>query len=215
MSDSDMIPLGAAIAADVLAAFHFPGGATLARAADAHLAKKRREAADILIEEISQGYHGPISFEEHDLDPLIETILRFSKAVSEGAARENLRFLAQVIAGLKKNRALDGDAFRKWSGILEHLTRDELLVVDTSHVIAKRIAGTDDDTKDNFWKQLKSALQQAGYQQGEVAALCASVTRTGLLSPGSAFGEIAYTPTPWLEQLGGLADLEAATKREK
>jgi hypothetical protein len=37
---------------------------------------------------------------------LIDVIMRFSKAVADGAAQENLRLLAQVIAGLKKNKAL-------------------------------------------------------------------------------------------------------------
>jgi hypothetical protein len=102
MSDSDAIPFGAAIAGDVLSAFQLPGGNTLVKVADAYIAKKRREAANILIEEISNGYHGSISFEAHDVDPLIEITLRFSKAVADGAARANLTFLAQVIAGSKK-----------------------------------------------------------------------------------------------------------------
>jgi len=53
--------------------------------------------------------------------------MRFTKAVADGAARENLHLLAQVIAGLKKNKALEGDKFRKWCSMLEHLTRDELI----------------------------------------------------------------------------------------
>jgi hypothetical protein len=101
MSDSDLVPFGVAVAADVLSAFQLPGGSSLTTIADAFIAKRRREAANMLIAELSNGYHGPIRFEEYDLDPLIEIICRFSKAVAEGAARENLRLLAQVIAGLR------------------------------------------------------------------------------------------------------------------
>src|SRR5262245_8022485 len=103
MSGKDIIPFGAAVAGDVLSAFQIPGGNTLVAIAEAAVAKKRREAANILIDEIRGGHHGTINFDEHDLDPLIDIILRFSKAVGEGAARENLRLLAQIIVGLKKN----------------------------------------------------------------------------------------------------------------
>jgi hypothetical protein len=43
----------------------------------------------------------------------------------------------------------------------------------------------------------------------KLARLCASVSRTGLIIPMSAFGGMVYMPTPWLEELGGLADLES------
>jgi hypothetical protein len=43
-----------------------------------------------LIEEIAKGSPEPIDFTESDIDPLIEITYRFSKAVGDGAARENL-----------------------------------------------------------------------------------------------------------------------------
>jgi hypothetical protein len=179
MSDREMIPFGAAIASDVLSAFQLPGGATLTKVAEAHVAKKRKEAAEILIDEVSHGYHGSIQFDERDVDPLIEIILRFSKAVADGAARENLRFLAQVIAGLKKNKALEGDQFRRWCAILEHLTRDELLVVGLSQVIKRQTNALGPNAANDFWQRLEHALEKAGYDKGQIAALCASVSRTG------------------------------------
>ncbi|HWO94385.1 MAG TPA: hypothetical protein VNL92_06435, partial [Dehalococcoidia bacterium] len=102
MSDTDIVPFAAAVAGDVLSAFNLPGGNSLTSVATAWLQRRRREAAQVLINEISKGHHGEISFEQHDIDPLIEIIYRFSKAVADGAAVDNLRFLAQVIAGLKK-----------------------------------------------------------------------------------------------------------------
>ena len=151
---------------------------------------------------------------DHDVDPLIEIILRFSKAVADGAARENLKFLAQVIAGLKKHKALQGDQFRRWCAILEHLTRDELLVVGLSQVIKKQIDAGGPNAANDFWQRLEPALEKAGYEKGEIAALSASVSRTGLLTPVSAFGGMVYMPTPWLDQLGALADLESATRTQ-
>jgi hypothetical protein len=42
----------------------------------------------------------------------------------------------------------------------------------------------------------------------EVLALCASVSRTGLLVPLGAFGGVIYSDSAWLEELGTLAELE-------
>jgi hypothetical protein len=209
MTERDMIPFGAAIAGDILSAFGPPGGNTLVTLATALVQKKRREAADILIQEISNGHHGHIDFDAHDVDPLIDIVLRFSKAVADGSAKENLRLLAQVIAGLKKYRALDGDKFQRWCGILEHLTRDELLVIGIAYTIRKKIETDKTTVANDFWQQLQHRLDQAGYKQDEISALCASVSRTGLLVPASAFGGMAYSSSTWLQQLGELANLEA------
>ena len=114
--------------------------------------------------------------------------------------------LAQVIAGLKKNRALDPDKFRKWSKIVEHLTRDELLVIGFAYRLEKERPA---DRSDNFNENLRSAIKNAGYDEGEVEALLMSVGSTGLLSSASAWGGLAYEPTGWLSELGELADIEA------
>jgi hypothetical protein len=155
--------------------------------------------------------HGPVNFDEHDVDPLIDIILRFSKAVAEGAARENLILLAQIIAGMKKHRALDPDQFRRWSKIVESLTRDELLVVGFAYLTDKEIDARKDP--DSFNSRLREKVKKAGYDAGETEALLTSVGSTGLLSSASAWGGLAFAPTPWLAELGELADIEAQTKR--
>jgi hypothetical protein len=195
-----LIPFGAAIAADVLSVSSIPGGGTLSAIVEALIDKKRREATDILIQEISNGFHGEIEFDRSDAEPFVETVLRLSKAVSEGAARENLRMLAQIIAGLKKNKALEGDAFARWCGILEHLTRDELIVIGVAHRL-------DNKDPDEFWRSLKAHLTNGGYSEAEIQSLCASISRTGLLLPMSAWGAVVYVPSPWLSDLAKLADL--------
>jgi hypothetical protein len=190
-----------------------PGGSTLSKLADNWVAKKRREAAKILMEEVQTGRHGEVRFDEHDLDPMIEIILRFAKAVAEGAARENLRLLAQVIAGLKKNRALDGDQFRRWAAILEQLTRDELIVLGRAFAVRKKIEAA--KSPNTFWQDLQVELQNGGYEPSVIRALCASLSRTGILLPLSGFGSITYMDTPWLMELGELADLEALAEETR
>jgi hypothetical protein len=208
VTDTSVIPFGAAIAGDVLSAFGLPGGNTLVSVAEAYLAKKRKDAAEILIQEIASGRHGPVNFEEEDVEPLIEVILRFSKAVEEGAARENLVLLAQVIAGLKKRRAFDPDKFRRWCRIIERLTRDELLVVGLACRIEKETRKDGEKQADTFNAELRQALEEAGYQELECEALLMGIGSTGLLSSASAWGGLVYVPTPWLSDVAELADFE-------
>jgi len=206
--------LGAAVAADVLSALHLPGGSTLKYVADRFVQRRRKEAAEILIAQISAGgLHGEIEFEERDIDPLIDIIFRFSKAVGDGAANDNLTFLAEVIAGLKSRRALAVDSFRRWAGILEDLTRDELLLIGKAYVteadiFAMHEAGGEKIAND-FWQKIQATMKEAGYSAGEISALCATVSRTGILVPVSAFGTTAYMPSPWLNELGSLTSIAA------
>lgn len=188
MADTNVIPFGAAIAGDVLSAFGLPGGNTLVSIADGYLAKKRKDAVEILIQEISSGHHGPVNFEQEDVEPLIDMVLRFSKAVEEGAARENLILLAQIIAGLKKRRAFDPDNFRRWCKIVEQLTRDELLVIGFACRTEKETRADGDKQADTFNAKLREKLEEAGYEKRELEALLTSVGSTGLLSSASAWG---------------------------
>lgn len=208
MSDTNVIPFGAAVAGDVLSALSIPGGNTLASVATGYLAKKRKAAAELLMTEIAAGKHGPVNFEEHDIEPLIDVILRFSKAVADGAARENLVLLAQIIAGLKKHRAFDSDKFRRWCKIVEGLSRDELLVIGLACQAEKATANDGEKAIDNFSQMLRDLLQKAGFGEKELEALLTSVGSTGLLSSASAWGGLAYQPTPWLGELAQLADVE-------
>jgi hypothetical protein len=212
MADSDLIPVGAAIASDVLSAFAIPGGSSLEIIAAGYLRKKRKAAAELLIVEIASGRHGPVKLEEHDIEPFIDMTLRFGKAVSDGAARENLILLAQIIAGLKKNRSFDADLFRKWSNVLEQRTRDELLVIGLAYRLAKQMPDIEKEAT-NYNNGLRKAIEQAGYSQGELEALLTAVASTGLLSSASAWGGLAYQPTSWLTELGTLADLESVQQQ--
>jgi hypothetical protein len=211
MAENELVPFGTAVAADVLSACLIPGGSALQALVAAHLKKKQREAAELLIEEIRTGWHGGVEFAERDTDPLIEIILRFSKAVTEGTARENLRLLAQVIAGLKKNKALQPDKFQKWCGILEQLTRDELIVLGVAFRWRKKNPPDVEGYRNTFWQDVGEELKAGGYSDAEIGALCASLSRTGLLAPVSAYGGLIYFGTPWLDELGGLANLEGIT----
>lgn len=106
-------------------------------------------------------------------------------------------------------KALEPDKFRKWAGILEALTRDELLVLGTAYRLLKQ----DPTMKtEAFWESLKAQLGVSGYSEEEIVSLCASVARTGLLLPLggtlSGLNGTWYHPSSRLKELGELADLE-------
>jgi hypothetical protein len=209
MSGKEMVPWGTAVVGDVLSALQVPGSGFFGKLGDKYLERKQREAAEILIDEIKKGAPEPINFSDSGADPIIEIIYRFTKAVADGAARENLRLLAQVIVGLKNNKALQPDKFRKWANTLEQLTRDELIVIGKSIAITRTLGRESMHlTPGEFWKQLRAALETSGYQPKEIEPLCASLGRTGLLLPASAYGGMIYLPTPWLDELETLADVE-------
>ena len=214
MAGKKVVPWGAAIVGDVLSLIQIPGSGFLGKFGDKYLERKQREAADILIAEVAKGSPTPIDFSEADVDPLIEIIYRFSKAAADGAARENLRLLAQIIAGLKRYKALDPNRFRKWANILEQLTRDELMVVGKAIALRQKMVAAGDQPSFDFFSILQEEMKAAGYA-AEVMSLYASVSRTGLLVPGSGFGALVYRPSPWLDELAQLANVEEVLNADK
>ncbi|NPU12053.1 hypothetical protein HL666_14875 [Bradyrhizobium sp. 83002] len=208
MSGKEMAPWGTAIVSDLLSLAQVPGGSVLGKLGDRYLEQRRAEAAKILIEELSKGSSEPINFAESDVDPMIEITYRFAKAVADGAAKENLRLLAQVIAGLKRNKALDPDKFRKWANILEQLTRDELMLIGKAIAIRRKITAAGIGAPNDFWQQLTSEMTAGRYSRDEINSLCTAVCRTGLLIQLSALSDVYYTAMPWLDELAALADVE-------
>lgn len=208
----DLFGSATTIASDVLSAFNLPGGNSLAKFAELYIARKRREATEILIRELRQGVDGEIDFGD-DIDPMIEMVHRFARAVDDGAARLNLRLLAQIIAGMKRRKAVDPDAFRRWSGIIALCSRDELIVIGKAIALSK--IEEPEPGEETFFKRLESSLLEAGYQQGEIDSLLTSVSRTGLLSPASGWGCLVYSPSPWLAELAVLADFETLAEAEQ
>ncbi|MBB3461962.1 hypothetical protein [Rhizobium sp. BK377] len=215
IATSGGVPFGVAIAAEVLSAIQVPGGSVLADFVDRYQEKKRAEARDLLIEEISAGRHGPVDFDADDMDPFIAATLRFAKAVEIGAAHENLKLLAQVIAGLKRNKALSADTFMRWAGVLEGMTRDELMMLGMAYRAQRIYEQAQQGENATVWPQLISSMTNAGYSAGEIASLAACVSRYGLLTLSTGFGGVAgYEPSSWLMELGELADLNVVMARE-
>jgi hypothetical protein len=139
MSGTNLARFGAVVAGDLISLL-VPGGGTLSYVANAVIERRQREGAQALIEELSAGLHGPVVFEELDVEPVVAMSLRISRAIRDGTSMRNIRFLAQVVAGLKKKKSLTEDSFLKWAKIVEGLTRDELLLLGIAYRIHMEIS---------------------------------------------------------------------------
>jgi hypothetical protein len=80
----------------------------------------------MMIETIKREGPENLQFDEDEVDEFVQMMLRFNKACLEGAAKESLRFVSQVIFGLKRNRTFEFDKFQLCTNVLEALTRDEI-----------------------------------------------------------------------------------------
>ncbi|MGH6833995.1 MAG: hypothetical protein ACREC9_00255 [Methylocella sp.] len=200
MSKGNGILGGTAIVTDVMAALSIPGSATLGLAVSRALQRRKQAAIELLLAEIAKGKREGIEFSNGDADELVQMLLRFSSAVDAGAARQNLRLLAQVIFGLKRNKTFEYDKFSKWANILQSLTRNEILFLGAAY-------GIINETPDEFWKKIRESLS-SNFSSDECNEVAAALTRTGLILPVSAYGRLAYVASTALKELGQLAEIE-------
>jgi hypothetical protein len=131
---------------------------------------------------------------------LVQMLLRFSSAVDGGAAHKNLRLLAQVIFGLKRNKTFEYDKFSKWANILQTLTRSEILFLGAAYRLMN-------EPRNEFWNKLRESLS-SNFSFDELHEVAESLTRTGLILPIPALGGMHYVASPGLKELGQLAERE-------
>jgi hypothetical protein len=183
-------------------------GLAVSKAVSKAFEHRNRAAIDVLIAEVAKGKEEGIEFTEDDADEFVQTLLRFLSAVDAGAARQNLRLLAQVIFGLKRNKTFEYDKFSRWANILQTLTRNEILFLGAAYRLVK-------ESSTQFWKKITEALSN-NFSPHEFREVAAALTRTGLILPDSsgAIGAsgIYYVASPALKELGQLAELEQASK---
>ncbi len=193
-----------AVIADVLSSLGMPGTATLAALVEAKLEERRDAAREILLDQISAG---DIAYEQGDIDPFIEMFLRFERAVRDGAARRNLKLMAQVFAGQKRHRALEPDAFRVWCTVLQDLSRDEILGLGAARTLVEESKAKGEELRDNFRQELRASPALGCFAPDDLDALCARLVSKGLFIPISAWGATAYTLSPTFHQLCALVSV--------
>lgn len=189
------------IVKDILHAVHLPGAETLGALVEKEISDRNKATFNALLEELEKARDEGVTFAENDVHEFVQMVLWLFDSVSKGTARKNLRLMAQVISGLKRNRLFEFDKFQKWATVLEALTRDEILVLAKTHKLMQREGDT--------WSLLKEELVPRTFStQAELESVCASLLRTGLMLPTSGWGSLVYHPSESIKELGSLAELE-------
>ena len=197
----DVVLSGVTLAKEALSVLHLPGASILEQYVNAAYEKRKAAAREILIDAIKREGVENLQFEEGDADELVQMMMRFAKAAEEGTARQNLKLLAQVIFGLKRNRTFEFDKFQAYANVLETLTRDEILFLGRMYRFY-----TDNPDKNDYRAFLASL--SGTFETTQAESLAAALTRTGMLLPISAFGATNYAPAEHLFEICELAQVE-------
>jgi hypothetical protein len=91
--------------------------------------RRAEQARDILFEELRRASLSEAQAASED--DAIAVIVRYLRAAREGAARLNLRLLAEAIAGKLRSGQLFADEFLQYAETLASLSRDEVVVIGT------------------------------------------------------------------------------------
>jgi len=112
------------VVADIMGAFMIPGGSTISVAIQQVFKKRLDTAREILLEEIKDGNKNMADAAE--LEEIAAIIYRYGRAAQEGAAKSNLRLLANVIAGQIKLSNLNANKFLYYADIISSLKIEEI-----------------------------------------------------------------------------------------
>lgn len=196
-----------ALAGDYLSA----GGKMIGGSVLKKLLEKRAAAArDILIDRLAKGKEKLKDLPEDDAAAII---YRYMRAAEEGAARLNLKLLADVIAGQDAKPGFYANDFLLWADILSGLRREEILLLGIMHREARAINyKLEGDEKPKFWHHCKTKLElERGIPTAEIDRIGGALLRTGLLDflSGLYGGGQAFLPSTRLQKLAEMADLES------
>jgi hypothetical protein len=208
-----------AVVSDGVSLASQPGGAVAGFAFSAALSglfeRRMAKAREILLKELRLGEK---RLPPAQIDEGVAIVYRYFRAAQEGAARLNLRLMAQTVAGQARLESLSADEFLRDADMIASLRREEVFL------LAKLFHAWNSDwlSKEQEGFQMESAMAWVAaelvpsvfHDRDEVDATAAAITRTGLLKIMPAIGASVYMPTVLLNKLMSKCDLEAALKKE-
>lgn len=208
-----------AVVSDVMSVALIPGASTaglMVTQAFSKLMEKRIGAArEILLAELGAGN---ISLPVDQMEEAVATVYRYQRAASEGAARVNLRLMAQAIAGKAQRSALSASKFLHDADAIASLRREEILLLAAMH----RIYDMDFETPGGE-KKVKTGATAALHKElipnvfrteEELNAVAAGLMRIGFVVNNGGFDGGIYVPTSLLARLIAESSFEDAIKKE-
>jgi hypothetical protein len=167
------------------------------------------KAREILLGELRNGKHWAITD-----DQAVAALFAYARAASEGAARVNLRMIAEALANSAQEPSFAPDEFRRHADSLAGLSRDEILLL-ASFIRANRHAALQPDEPQDQTRRASmawaSVLKDPDIPPAlDTIALAAALGRTGWIAPASSYGGLTYYTTSVFEGVVRLVDFELA-----
>lgn len=197
---------------DVFSVFSLPGGGLAGEALKSIFKKRADSAREIILEELSRGN---VRLSETDAEESAMIVYRYLRAAQEGAARMNLRLLAQTLAGQARLGLVKADEFLYYADMLTSLRRDEILLI--GQILHHWNAA--EHLKDDPLERMKYAtghsrealVPEVFVDDADFRANADALRRTGLLLiQATAGGGDRLGPSPLLFRLAKLVDFDAA-----
>jgi hypothetical protein len=163
-------------------------------------------AKEILQDELARAEIGIA--DAADRDEAAAMVFDYAEAARQGAARRNLRLLAQIMAGALVTPPIYASEFLRWSRMLADLTREELIV------LAEWYAAFQHPTAKNNLASIfpavrgKLLVKRIISEDEELTSILQALGRTGLIVQKSAVGTDIYFTTPRLEHLMRMVRME-------
>ena len=202
-----------AVICDVFGSLSLPGGGMAGEALKALFQKRADDAREIMLTAISRG---DIRFSETDAEESVAIVYRYLRAAQEGAARVNLRLLAEVFCGQARSGLIRADEFLYYADVLTPLRRDEILL--TGCILrnwSEAIEQKDDPIERMRVATVRSQsalIPDVFEDHAEFRAVADGMRRTGFFSTqATAGGGDLLGPSPILLRLARLVDFDAAT----
>ncbi|MCI3206358.1 MULTISPECIES: hypothetical protein [Pandoraea] len=198
-----------ALIGDVFSCFSLPGGGVAGEALKALFRKRIDDAQEIMLTAISRG---DIRFSETDAEESVAIVYRYLRAAQEGAARVNLRLLAQVFCGQARLGLIKADEFLYYADVLTPLRRDEILLLGSI------LRYWNEAIEEEPIQRMRSAtvrsqealIPKVFDDHAEFRAVADGMRRTGFFSTqATAGGGDLLGPSPVLMRLARLTDFEA------
>lgn len=196
---------------DILTALNLPGAGTVAALIDRHLRKKATAATSVLIEEVRNG--GINILDAVEQDEFISCLWRFHRAAIEGSARQNMRLLARMLAGLADANSppLYAEKFKRYADALADLSREEILVLAELHKICTAFGARENFYAGKSMRRLVARLVPNRIaSEIELHGILAGLSRTGLISQGSGtMDDIGgWMTTPLMDEVAALSRID-------
>ncbi len=172
-----------------------------------------QEAQEILIAELKSGTRlaGDV-----DQDSFFGLLFRYLNATKQGAARRNLKLMAEIIRSgcFDVQIPFQPDKIASNAELVSQLTREELLLLATlhHHKLALQNSGVTEDELDRSVHEatLKDLVPKYFDSEDHCEAVAVSLGRTGLVTTPAVWDGNRIQATPRLEELCRLCDLESA-----